>query len=175
MPTNEAPDFAARITIPESDTSSKDHISGEDLDTRLNIEICAKAIHSGVSILVPKLRAVWELDDDIARFFQSCPRTYTSGSALYRQVLIDLLNRWKDVEHAGSCPFPPPTSDKLLAHQEEYGDFQKAQTLKELVSSCMHVEHDGWVPVESWEQIVGNDLELFNEVWKVVKSWTGRN
>lgn len=119
------PDFAAPIITPEYYVLSKD---SEDSDAKIIAEFCEKAFYSGVSILVPKLRAAYELDDDIARFFEYCHRTYRDGAALYRQISIDYPNRREDLELAGSCLFP---SEALLAHQVECADIQKEHTLKE--------------------------------------------
>ncbi|KAL8829820.1 MAG: hypothetical protein Q9170_005999, partial [Blastenia crenularia] len=91
MHANDVPDFAARIPTPD------EHYQSEDLSTGDNADLCNQAFIAGVKLLMPKLSATWELDDDVARFFEYCHRTYRDGPGILRQVLIDLANRWKEL------------------------------------------------------------------------------
>ena len=178
MHANEMPDFAFSIPTPEDLISSEDHIpsedcilrddcmSSEDLRARTNARLCNQAFRAGVRFLVPKLYAAWELDDDVTRFFDYCHRTYRDGAAVFRQVLMDLADRWKELALAGSCPYPLPSSEERLPHQDEYQALEHAQEIKKFVTSRLNTAADGWVPAEVWEETVEDYKKLYNEFLK---------
>ena len=62
MHANKLPDFANLTTIRDYENPP------EGLRGRSNTETCYKAFHAGVRILIPNLRASWELDEDVTRF-----------------------------------------------------------------------------------------------------------
>ncbi|KAI4157290.1 MAG: hypothetical protein LQ342_008408 [Letrouitia transgressa] len=157
MHANDVPDFAAHIPTPDEDYQSEDLPAGD------NAELCNQAFIAGVRLLMPKLYATWELDDDVARFFEYCHRTYRDGAGILRQVLMDLANRWKELALAGSCPYPLPTSEEWLAHREEYKALEYAQELKKFVTSRLNTASDGWVPTDAWKETLEDHKKLYNE------------
>ena len=162
MHANEVPDFAAPIPTPA------DQISSKDLRARTNAKLCSEAFTAGVRLLVPKLYATWRLDEDVARFFEYCHRTYRDGAGVFRQVLIDLANRWKELAQADSCPFPLPTPEEWLAHDKEYKALENAQELKNFVMNRLNTAADGWVPVNAWEKTSEDHQKLYNEFLQVM-------
>ncbi len=162
MHANEVPDFAAHISTPE------DHIPSGDLPARDNAKLCNKAFIAGVRLIVPKLYATWELDDDVARFFEYCHRTYRDGAGIFRQVLMDLAKRWKELALAGSCPYPLPTSEEWLAHQEQYKALEYAQELKKFVTSRLNTASDGWVPTDAWKETIEDHKKLYDEFLQIM-------
>lgn len=164
MHANEVPDFANLIPPPEAHTSSEEDISSGDLRASFNAKLCNQAFRAGVRLLVPKLHAAWDLDDDILRFFESCHRTYRDGAGVFRQVLIDLATRWTELALPGSCPYPlPPSPEEQLAHDEEYQALAHALEIKKHVTSRLNTADDGWVPTDAWEETVENHKELYGE------------
>ncbi|KAL9005133.1 MAG: hypothetical protein Q9188_002074 [Gyalolechia gomerana] len=157
MHANEVPDFAAHIPRPD------DHSPSADLPVGDNAKLCNQAFIAGVRLLVPKLYASWELDDDVARFFEYCHRTYRDGAGILRQVLMDLANRWKELAMAGSCPYPLPTAEECLAHREEYKALEYAQELKKFVTSRLNTASDGWVPIDAWKETTDDHKKLYDE------------
>ena len=163
MHTNEVPDFAAPILPPEDHIPSEDHTLSDDPRARLYAKLCNQAFCVGVRLLVPKLSMTWELDDDVTRFFEYCHRTYRDGAGVLRQVLIDLADRWKELALAGSCPYPFPSPEERLTHQEEYNALEQAQELKTFVTNRLNTAADGWVPADAWKETVERHKELYNE------------
>ena len=162
MHANDVPDFADHIPTPDEHHQSEHHQS-ENLPAGDNAELCNQAFIAGVRLLMPKLHTTWELDDDIARFFEYCHRTYRDGAGILRQVLMDLANRWKELALAGSCPYPLPTSEEWLAHREEYKALEYAQELKKFVTSRLNTASDGWVPTDVWKETLEDHKKLYNE------------
>ena len=158
MHINEVPDFAAYIP------TSEDYLPSEDLPAGDNANFCNQAFQAGVRLLMPKLYAAWELDDDIARFFEYCHRTYRDGAGILRQILIDLTNRWKELGLANPCPYPLPTSEEWLTHCEEYKALENAQELKKFVTNRLNTASDGWVPIDAWKETIEDHKKLYNEV-----------
>ena len=157
MNANEVPDFASHVPIPD------DHFPSEDLPTGDDVKLCNQAFTIGVELLVPKLYAAWELDNDVVRFFEYCHRTYKDGAGILRQVLMDLANCWKELAIVGSCPYPLPTPEELSAHCEEYKALEHAQELKEFVRSRLNIASDGWVPTNAWKETVEDHKKLYDE------------
>ncbi|KAL9030952.1 MAG: hypothetical protein Q9196_000973 [Gyalolechia fulgens] len=157
MHANDVPDFAAYVSTPDDYFPSKDLPAGD------NANLCNQAFIAGVRLLVPKLYTTWELDDDIARFFEYCHRTYRDGAGIFRQVLMDLASRWKELALAGSCPYPLPTSEEWRAHREEYKALEHAQELKKFVASRLNTASDGWVPTDVWEETTEEHKKLYEE------------
>ncbi|KAI4235217.1 MAG: hypothetical protein L6R40_006514 [Gallowayella cf. fulva] len=158
MHANEVPDFAAPSPKPD------DCFRSEDLPTGDKANLCNQAFIAGVTLLMPKLYATWQLDEDVVRFFEYCHRTYRDGAGILRQVLIDLANRWKELALAGSCPYPLPTSEELLAHHEEYKAPEHAQALRKFVTSSLNTASDGWVPTEVWKETTENHKKLYDKL-----------
>ncbi|KAL8804028.1 MAG: hypothetical protein Q9182_002819 [Xanthomendoza sp. 2 TL-2023] len=163
MHANEMPDFAAHISTPDNTFTSEYLAAGEDAKR------CKQAFIAGVRLLVPKLYAAWDLDDDIARFFEYCPRSYRDGAGILRQILMDLATRWKDLELPAPCPYPLPTTAEWLAHREEYKALEHAQQLKRFVMSRLNTASDGWVPADAWEETVEDHKKPYEEFLQMME------
>ena len=157
MHANEMPDFASHIS------TSDDRSPSNDLPAGKNADLCYQAFNAGVTLLAPKLYAAWKLDQNVARFFECCHRTYKDGAGILRQVLMDLANRWNELELAGSCPYPLPTPEELLTHQEEYKALENEQTLNKFVTSRVNCASDGWVPTDAWRETIEEHKKLYDE------------
>ena len=74
---------------------------------------------------------------------------------------MDLADRWKELGLAGPCPYPSPTAEELLIHQEEYKALEYAQELKKFVTSRLNTAPDGWVPADAWKETTENHKRLY--------------
>ena len=162
MHANEVPDFAARSS------TTADHISLGDFQARTNANLCSEAFSAGIKILVPKLYSTWRLDDDVTRFFEYCHRTYRDGAGVFRQVLIDLAKRWKELGQARPCPYPLPTPEEWLDHRKEYKALEDAQELKKFIMSRLNTAADGWVPTEAWKETSEDHQKLYDEFLQIM-------
>lgn len=151
------------IEVPAYIPTPNDYFLSEDLPAGDNAKLRNHAFIAGVRLLVAKLYAAWELDDDVARFFEYCHRTYRDGAGILRQVLMDLANRWKELALACSSPYPLPTSEEWLAHCEEYKALEDAQELKKFVTSRLNTASDGWVPTDAWKETAEDLQKLYDE------------
>ena len=80
-----------------------------------------------------------------------CHSTWSDGAEEFRQQLIEISNRWKELGLAGSCPYPIPTSDEMLIHQKELKGFEILLQLKQRLIKVLKTTTDGWVSTKSWE------------------------
>lgn len=76
--------FAAHVT----------HISSEDQPVEINAELSFDACLHG---LVPRLSAARRLDNNLLRPFRYCHRTWRNSAVAFRQELIEISNRWKEL------------------------------------------------------------------------------
>ena len=155
---DEMPDFAT--SMPPS----------EDEPADINAELCRQAFNVCLQCLVPKIWAARALDDDLLRPFRYCHRTWRDGAVAFRQELIEISNRWRELKLTNSCPYVLPTSDELLIHQKDFGTFETAQNLKRRLACLLDTAPDGWVPTHLWEATKVAHKEAFNEVVLAVKS-----
>ena len=156
----EMPDFAA----PEP------HSSSEDQSADINAELCRQAFEACLQALVPPLSAANAIDDNLLRPFRYCHRTWRDGAVAFRQELIEISNRWKELDLPNSCPYPPPTSDELIVHQKDFEAFATAQGLKKRLISLLNTTPDGWVPTHMWEATKAAHREAFEELSQVVRN-----
>ena len=153
---NEMPDFASYTPTPN------DQLSKEEHNAAVHAECCNKAYVAGVRLLVPKLPATWDLDEDVTRYFEYCHRTYRDGAGVLRQILMDLAKRWKELALPGSCPYPSPTPDEEVAHREEYEALEQAQGIRKFITSRLNTTSDGWVPAEAWKETIEEHKQLYD-------------
>ena len=138
---DEQPDFAAPTPDPSLEDRPPDRFA----------EICQKAYDACLKALVPKLATARAIDNNLLRPFRYCHRTWRDGAVAFRDELIDISKRWKELGLPGYCPYPHPTSGELAVHRKEVERYMTAQRLKERLASLLNVTSDGWVPTEAWE------------------------
>ncbi|KAI4098433.1 MAG: hypothetical protein LQ339_006404 [Xanthoria mediterranea] len=156
MHANDVPDFAAHVPTIDDDSPSEKSRAGD------NAKFCNQAFIAGMRLLVPKVHATWELDDDVTRFFEYCHRTYRDGAGILRQILMDLANHWEHLGLAGPCPYPLPTSEEWVTHNEEYKALEDAQKLKKFVTRRLNTASDGWVPTDAWKETKEDYKKLYD-------------
>lgn len=154
MYADEVPDFAAPVYHPSSEGQS----------VEFNAELCRQAFDACLKGLVPRLCAARALDDRLIRPFRYCHRTWRDGAVAFRQALIEISSRWKELGLAEPCPYTTPTPEELLAHQKEFESFETAQKLKRKLIYLLNTTADGWVPTHLWEATKIAHQEAFDEV-----------
>lgn len=87
----------------------------------------------------------------------------------FRQVLIEISNRWKELGLPKNCPYPLPTSDELVLYRKEFEDFVAAQKLKQRLVCFLDTAPDGWVPTQLWEATRSAHKEAFDELVQAVR------
>ena len=157
---DETPDFAAS----GFDGSSENSNPGN------NNELCRQAFDACLQGLVPKLSDARRIDDTLLRPFRYCHRTWQDGAVAFRQELIEVSSRWKELGLSGSCPYKLPTPDELLAHQHEYETLVTAHGLKQRLMLLLDTTSDGWVPVSLWETTKKAHEEALAEFLQAVAS-----
>ena len=154
------PDFAAPMT----------NASQEGERAEMQAALCRQAFVACLQGLIPKLYAARALDDDLLRPFRYCHRTWVDGAAAFRNELIEVSKRWKELGLPGSCPYALPTSIELLEHQKEFQSFCTAYDLKRKLTDLLDTSPDGWVPTESWEATDAAHHEAFGEFVQTMRS-----
>ena len=154
------PDFAA----PKPQPSSEDQLAD------INAELCRRAFEACLQALVPRLSAANALDDDLLRPFRYCHRTWRDGAVSFKQELIDISNRWKELGLPKSCPYPLPTSGDLVVHQKDYEAFTTALGLKQKLIDLLDTPPDGWVPNHLWEATKAAHREAFETIVQAVEN-----
>ena len=87
----------------------------------------------------------------------------------FRQELIEISSRWKELGLPNSCPYPLPTSDELVVYRREFEDFVAARKLKQRLICLLDTTPDGWVPTQLWEATKSAHNEAFNELVQAVR------
>ncbi|KAL8943576.1 MAG: hypothetical protein Q9211_000930 [Gyalolechia sp. 1 TL-2023] len=159
---DETPDFAAPSL----------NLSLENQPADIKAELCRKAFDACLQGLVPRLSAGRALDENLLRPFRYCHRTWRDGAVAFRQELIEISGRWKELGLPNSCPYPLPTSDELVVHGREFEDFLAARRLKQRLICLLDTTPDGWVPIQLWEATKSVHQEAFDEIIQAVKNAT---
>lgn len=154
------PDFAAPMT----------DASPEEKPAELQATLCKQAFDVCLQGLIPKLYAARALDDDLLRPLRYCHRTWRDGAAAFRQGLIDISSRWKDLGLAGVCPYALHSSVDLLEHQKEFQSFCIANDLKRRLIDLLDTTPDGWVRTDSWEATQVAHQKAFDELVQTMRS-----
>lgn len=157
---DEMPDFAAPTP----------NFSLEDQPAEKNAELCRQAFDACMHGLIPKLSAAKVLDENLLRPFRYCHRTWRDGAVAFRQEMVEISSRWKELGLANSCPYKLPTSDELLVHQKEYETFVTAQQLKQKLMYLLDTTSDGWVPADLWEAAKVAHKEAFDEFVQAIRN-----
>jgi hypothetical protein len=131
-------------------------------------EACARAHNAAYHFLMPRLSEPRRMDESFFRPFRSCYRTWADSAVALREELIQTSQQWKELGFKGSCPFPIPQADEILAHQKQYQLFEAAQQLKHVVASTLDAAIDGWVPLEIWEETKALHEELYRMMLQTV-------
>ncbi len=152
------PDFAA----------PSPNFSFEDQPADISAEFCKKAFDICLQGLVPRLSAARALDENLLRPFRYCHRTWRDGAVAFRQELIEISGRWKELGLPDSCPYPLPTSDELAVYQREFEDFVAARKLNQRLICHLDTTPDGWVPTELWEAAQSAHNEAFDVIVQAV-------
>lgn len=157
---DETPDYAGPSPGATSGGKSEDK----------NADICRQAHEACLHGLVPKLSAARVLDDNLLRPFRYCHRTWKDGAVAFRQELIELSSRWKELGLLGECPHPLLTADEIVRHQTEYDDFMIARKLKQNLVEILNTTSDGWVPPEFWSATKTRHKEVFDGFVSAVRT-----
>lgn len=160
MYADEMPDFATPVSHPPS----------ENQPAAIKAELCKQAFDACLQALVPRLGAAKLLDGSLLRPFRYCHRTWRDGAVAFRQELIEVSNRWKELELANPCPYSRLTPEELLVHQRDFESFQAAQELKRRLMSLLDTTSDGWVPSHLWEATKIAHREAFDELIRAVRN-----
>lgn len=115
--------------------------------------LCQQAYDVCVKSLIPKLAAARVLDSNFLRQFRYCHRSWHDGAAAYRQDLIKLAGRWKELELPGVCPYPLPTGEEMAKHEREFKEFEEVQDIRDQLVSLLDIQYDGWVPINRWDNV----------------------
>ena len=94
-------------------------------------------------ISTPRFYAARVLNNNLLRPFRYCHRTWRDGAVAFRQELIEISSRWKELGLPNDCPYPLPTSDDLVVHRKEFEDFMAAQNLKQRLIRFLDIPSDG--------------------------------
>ncbi|KAL9123779.1 MAG: hypothetical protein Q9217_006825 [Psora testacea] len=156
---DETPDFVAPSL----------NLSLEDQPADINAELCREAFDACLQGLVPRLSAARALDDNLLRPFRYCHRTWRDSAVAFRQELIEISSRWKELGLPNSCPYPLPTSDELVVYSREFEDFVAAQKLKQRLICLLDTTPDGWVPTQLWEATKSAHKEAFDTLVQAVR------
>ena len=140
---------------------------------KLRAELCQKAYDAGIRILIPSIGAARSLDTDLVRPFRYCHRTWRDSIPAFRQDLIILSARWKDLGLPDQCPYVLPAPDELAHHQEQYEDFKLAHYLKGQISSLLDASSKGWIPNNMWPTIHAWHKEVFEGFLAAVREVEG--
>ncbi|KAL9099824.1 MAG: hypothetical protein Q9163_004727 [Psora crenata] len=142
----------------------------EEKPAEIQAALCKKAFDICLQALIPKLYTARALDDDLLRPFRYCHRTWRDGAAAFRQELINISSRWKELGLAGVCPYVLPSSVELLEHQKEFKSFCIANDLKRKLIDLLDTSPDGWVPTDSWEAAEVMHQNVFEEIVQTMQS-----
>lgn len=162
------PAFEYAGEIPDFAAPSPNH-SLEDQPADINADLCRQAFDACLQVLVPRISATRALDENLLRPFRYYHRTRRDGTVAFRQELIEISSRWKELGLPNSCPYPLPTSDKLVNHQKEFEDFMTARDLKQKLICHLDITPDVWVPTEMWEATKSAHEEVFDEIVQAVR------
>ncbi|XRM39189.1 hypothetical protein ABZX51_002557 [Aspergillus tubingensis] len=100
--------------------------------------------------LTPKLRPARLLDPTLFRLFHYTHTTWRDSATAIRQELIELSDRWAELELHGTCPYSF-TAEEREKHAKCYEDFEAVQSLKLWLKRALNTNSDGWVPNEAWD------------------------
>ena len=153
MYTSTTPDFASDQTISGSGAAPS--------PTQSNF--CREAYFTGIKLLAPSLYLGLALDDDVARFFEYCHRTFRDGAGVFRDILFHMVQKLGKLSNAVAGIEPDLKLERSPSHEREYKALEDAQELKRFVVERLDTTTDGWVPSHSWEAVSQDHRELYGE------------
>ncbi|KAL8860622.1 MAG: hypothetical protein Q9178_002975 [Gyalolechia marmorata] len=145
------------------------NFSFEDKPADIKAELCKEAFDACLQCLVPRLSAARALDGNLLRPFRYCHRTWRDGAVAFRQELMEISSRWKELGLPDSCPYPLPTSDGLVVYRREFENFVAARKLKQRLICLLDTTPDGWVPTEFWEATKSAHKEAFDGIAQAMR------
>lgn len=162
------PAFEYADKTPDFATSSP-NLPLEDQPADISAELCKEAFDACLQGVVPRLSAARALDDNLLRPFRYCHRTWRDGAVAFRQELIEISSRWKELGLPNDCPYPLPTSNELAVYRKDFEDFVIARKLKQRLICLLDTTPDGWVPTQLWEATKSAHKEAFDEIFQAVR------
>ncbi|KAG9234943.1 kinase-like domain-containing protein [Amylocarpus encephaloides] len=128
-----------------------------------DVWICRQTFEVVLKGSVPKLHDARAIDQTLLSSFRYCDTAWRDSAAALRQELIELSQRWAELELPGSCPYQP-TIEELAEHAKQYEDFEIAQQLKILLKRSLNADSDRWVHAENWET-AKTDHKALLDLW----------
>lgn len=134
---------------------------GTDEDP-LGRHICKQTFEACMYGLIPKVGLARSMDESFLQIFRYCHRTREDGDVALKHELIELAGRWKTLGLSDSFPFPLPTQEEIVQHEELFEQFRNAYLLKQKVVEHLGTTSDGWVPSEHWVDIKRAHQEAYH-------------
>ncbi|GES64414.1 phosphotransferase enzyme family protein [Aspergillus terreus] len=131
-------------------------------------EVYTQAFNMASQFLTPVHFNPRLMDENLFRPFRYSYRTWKDGAVALRHELIETTRNWEKLGFSGQCPLPPPTTEELANHEQEYKLFEAAQNLRRDLSSLLNTATDGWMPPESWETTKLAHKEIFDGMLQAV-------
>ena len=162
MYADEVPDFASTYPA-ETESTVRTHFS--DLS---RTDISAIAFDASIKGLVPRLKLVRALDDDLLRVIRYCHRTWKDGIAALQEELIVLSNRWAELGLPHKCPYSPPTDAALQEHRKRFHLFTTSLQLKKDLIEILDTDSTGWVSNAGFEEAKMTEKGVFTQLASTV-------
>lgn len=166
---DESPDLIlpppALSSIPEWGEEPESTEDGGEERKRLekDLLICQQMFEVSMLGFAPKIAAVRAVDATLLRPLRYYHSSWSIGTVALRQDLIELSQRWSELELPGSCPYQP-SAEELAEHAKQWEDFETTQKFKLYLMKTLDAGSDGWVPIEAWETSRAVHKQLF-EIW----------
>lgn len=128
-------------------------------------ESCRRAWEACLQILIPKILALKQLDEDLFRPFRFCHFPSTA----FQEDLITLSRRWRELGLAGSCPYPGPGAGEMEEHEMAVKMIDFASHLQEKLTELLDTNADGWARADLWETTQMWQERVFREMVKALR------
>jgi hypothetical protein len=115
-----------------------------------------------------KLHNAKAMDETLLRPLRYCDASWRYSAAALHQELIELSQRWTELDLPGACPYQP-TAEELAEHAKQYEDFESVQQLKMLLEGVLNTDSDGWIPSEEWVIAKEKHKVLFDQWVESIK------
>jgi hypothetical protein len=170
---NETPGFVNRQV--EDEDEEDDEIETSDHSTRLSspakderakhnqdILLCREAFGVCMQGYAPIIAKARNVDGVLLRPFRHCNKSWRDSAPAVRQELIEVSARWDSLGLDDVCPYVPIKAE-LERYQNQYADFEIAQSLELGLMQSLHTDSDGWVPSCDWEIVKPAHDAMFQE------------
>lgn len=108
------------------------------------------------------------LDPPLFRIFHYCHTTWRDTAPAIRQELIELSERWTELDLQGPCLYSP-TEDELVKHAAGYEDFETVQKLKLWLRRSLYTNSEWWVSNDMYDAAVEAHRAVYQEWIQVAK------